>query len=159
MFSVKNISPESILKATPHVDLTWLLARAAQRLRVTMEEQAGKHGLDLRGYLLLTALGFEKRQTQLELAQALGLDKTTMTVLVDRLEREGFLIRTPSASDRRARIPQSTDAGRAVQAKIARAVTAAEKQLFAGVSAREAKSFRAMLLRLIGDGELAGSCV
>ena len=64
-------------RVTPEADLTWLLHRAAQRMRAAMEEQAEQHGLHVRDYLVLTALGTLERPTQLALVQALGLDKTT----------------------------------------------------------------------------------
>jgi DNA-binding MarR family transcriptional regulator len=50
--------------------------------------------------------------TQTELAQAVGLDKTTMVTTVDELEKAGLAERRPSAHDRRARVIAVTDAGR-----------------------------------------------
>jgi DNA-binding MarR family transcriptional regulator len=155
--------PGTTGRVTPEADLTWLLHRAAQRMRIAMDEQAARHGLDLRAYLVLTALGQSNPQTQLALGQALGLDKTTLTVLLDRLEKDGLIVRLADPHDRRARIPESTPAGRALQARIARSVTDEEKRLLAGFSGAQQRSLRVMLCHLVGAGEgaevLAGSCV
>ena len=140
-------------------DLTWLLHRSAQRMRAAMEEQSAKDGLDLRAYLVLTALRRRAGQTQLALGQAIGLDKTTLTVLLDRLEKDGHLVRKADPNDRRARLPEATKAGLALQARIARAVTREEKRLLSAFSEQQQSELRAMLRYLIGQGDLAGSCV
>jgi DNA-binding MarR family transcriptional regulator len=50
-------------------------------------------------------------QTQIRLAERCAMDKTTMVVTVDELERLGLAERRPSPSDRRARIISVTEAG------------------------------------------------
>jgi MarR family transcriptional regulator for hemolysin len=49
--------------------------------------------------------------TQTDLARAVGLDKTTMMVTLDELEREGLAERRPLATDRRARVVAVTPDG------------------------------------------------
>ncbi|MBI1889408.1 MAG: MarR family transcriptional regulator [Burkholderiales bacterium] len=156
--------PRCAGRVTPEADLTWLLHRAAHRMRAAMEEQVEKHDIQLRDYLVLTALGGEAQTTQLALGQAMGLDKTTMTSLLDRLEQEGLVVRCSVPHDRRARIPQATDAGRALQAKVANALARVESELLAAFSAAEQHSLRSMLCHIIRTGEgsdthISGSCV
>jgi DNA-binding MarR family transcriptional regulator len=153
-------------RVTPEADLTWLLHRAAWRMRAQMEERAAAHGVDLRGYLVLTALGEPEGRTQLALGQALGLDKTTLTSLLDRLERDGLVVRCADPGDRRARIPTVTEAGRALQGRVARSITESEDRLLARFGASDRRALRAMLCELIGSGDAAagaatpaGSCV
>jgi DNA-binding MarR family transcriptional regulator len=150
-------------RVTPEADLTWLLNRAAQRMRVAMNQQALRHGIQLRDYLVLTALGTLEHATQLALGQALGLDKTTLTLQIDRLEERGLLVRSADPRDRRARIPQATESGRTLQAKVAAALGDVEAGLLSGFSAAEQRSLRLMLCQLIDAGEtgarVAGSCL
>lgn len=49
--------------------------------------------------------------TQIRLAETCQLDKTTMVVTVDELEKNGLVERRPSPTDRRARIIAVTDKG------------------------------------------------
>src|ERR1700760_3765440 len=94
-------------------DLTWLLHRAAQNMRVALDEAARAHGLaGARDWVVLSALSDGSRQTQLALAHSLGLDKTTMTSLLDRMEARGLVTRSTDSHDRRARLPQLTGEGR-----------------------------------------------
>src|SRR5258708_5154336 len=97
-------------------DLTWLLHRCAQRMRGALDEAAREHGLNgARDWIVLSAIAAGPRQTQLALAQSLGLDKTTMTSLLDRLESAGLVTRYPDSRDRRRPIPEPAPAGERMQ--------------------------------------------
>jgi len=73
---------------SPSVDseITWLLHRAAQRMHRATGEQAERHGLTLRDYIVLSALTKSPGLTQGDLAKSLALDKTTLMSQLDRLE-------------------------------------------------------------------------
>ena len=160
--SVAKEPAAQVGRLSPDADLTWLLHRAAQRMRSAVEEQAELQGINLRDYIVLTALGGSEAMSQLALSEALGLDKTTMTLELDRLEKKGLIVRTPDPKDRRARIPEVTASGRAVQAKVAAAWSDVEATLLSGINIREQRSLRLMLCQLIDAGpntRIAGSCV
>ena len=151
---------------TAHVDadrpdLTWLLHRAAQIMRIAFDEAAQAHGLaGARDWIVLSALSTGPRQTQLALAQSLGLDKTTMTSLLDRLERRGFITRSTDSHDRRARIPVLTEDGRRVQAEVAEVRDQVEACLLAAFTPQEQHLLREFLTRLANEpSEATGSCI
>ena len=123
----------AIVSDSERPDLTWLLHRAAQHMRVGLDEAAREHGLTgARDWIVLSALAAGPRQTQLALAQSLGLDKTTMTSLLDRMEARGLITRSIDRHDRRARIPELTGrAGRSRPRSPARA-TASRRACSAG---------------------------
>src|ERR1700742_3637572 len=105
--------------AAPPADLTWLLHRAAQRMRAALDQVAQTCGLTgVRDWIVLAALTAEPGRTQLALAHDLGLDKTTLTSLLDRPEAHGRVVRRVDPHGRRARIPELTGAGRRMQAKV-----------------------------------------
>lgn len=145
----------------PSVDseLTWLLHRAAQRMRGATGEQAEKHGIQLRDYIVLSALHLTPDLTQVELGTALGLDKTTLMTQLDRLERLGLVVRRSHPRDRRARIPEITKAGNALRAKVASGCASVEAGVLDNVSKDQVQSFRRMLFEIIGDSEDRGSCL
>jgi DNA-binding MarR family transcriptional regulator len=147
----------------PEADLTWLLHRAAQRMRGGIGEEAERHGIQLREYIVLSALGMAANLTQLELGKALGLDKTTLMLQLDRLETKHLVVRRTDPRDRRARIPQATPAGRALQFKVAEASKRVEAKVLRGFSEGEQRVLRTMLCDLIGDREDTimdkGSCL
>src|SRR3982751_4178632 len=88
----------------------FLLGQASHALTAEMTAGLESLGITPRSHCVLThALGAER--TQIELASMCALDKTTMVVTVDALEKAGLAERRPSATDRRARIIAVTEAG------------------------------------------------
>jgi len=76
-----------------------------------LERRAAEHDLSLVQTRLLGVLR-DRKPTMNELARLLGLDKSSITGLVDRAERRGLVVRVPSATDRRAVLVSLTDDGR-----------------------------------------------
>lgn len=148
-------------RAQPSVDseITWLLHRAAQRLRSVTGEQAERHGIQLRDYIVLSALAMSSDLTQVELGKLLGLDKTTLMSQLDRLERMGLVVRRTDPQDRRRRIPAITENGQTVREKVAAACTEVETATLDGFDPEHVRTFRRMLFEIIGDSEDRGSCL
>ncbi|MFC9242922.1 MarR family winged helix-turn-helix transcriptional regulator [Streptomyces sp. NPDC057136] len=111
--------------ASPDVDLTFLLSWTAHALQTEMT--AGLTGLDItpRAHCVLHK-ALSANMTQTQIAESLGLDKTTMVVITDKLEKEGLAERRPSATDRRARIIAATEKGRALVAQSNEVVSAVQ---------------------------------
>lgn len=141
-------------------DLTWLLHRAAQRMRAALDSAARSHGLaGARDWLVLSAIAAGPPQTQLALAHALGLDKTTLTSLLDRLVARGYVTRSADSHDRRARIPALTPSGLKVQRRVARARDETEAAVLCGFTGAERQLLRDLLARIAADGGGSGSCI
>jgi MarR family transcriptional regulator, organic hydroperoxide resistance regulator len=128
-------------------------------MRAATGEQAEKHGLQVRDYIVLSALDKSPNLTQVELGKALGLDKTTLMSELDRLERMGLAVRRSDPRDRRARIPEITEAGNALRAKVASACDSVEAAALNSFSQDQVQVFRRMLFDIIGDSEDRGSCL
>jgi MarR family transcriptional regulator for hemolysin len=92
-------------------NLAWLLYRAHWALAAEFSAALAPLGISARGYHVLRG-ALSGEHTQTELAEMVGLDKTTMVVAVDELERAGFAERKPSPGDRRARIIAVTPVGK-----------------------------------------------
>jgi len=150
---------------TQPADLTWLLHRAAQRMRAALDQVARAERLaGVRDWIVLSALIAQPGRAQLALGHALGLDKTTLTSLLDRLEAGGLIIRTVGPHDRRARIPEVTTAGRRIQERVARVRDHAEAELLKAFSAEEQRLLRDLLTRLAASQHgdclhVGGSCI
>src|SRR4051794_40437556 len=83
----------------------------------TLERRAAEHDVSLVQTRLLGVLR-DRRPTMQELAKLLGLDKSSVSGLVDRAERRGLVARVPSAADRRSVLVSLTDEGRALAAQV-----------------------------------------
>jgi DNA-binding MarR family transcriptional regulator len=82
-------------------------------IHTTLSEIANQHDLSVIQTRLLTALR-DREPTMNALGRQLGLDKSSISGLVDRAERRGLVTRTVSPTDRRAFQVSMTDAGRAL---------------------------------------------
>jgi DNA-binding MarR family transcriptional regulator len=141
------ITPEAPPLTT---NLCWLLSRASYTL--TTELTAALEGLDVSPraqHVLGTALDSEYTQT--ELAKIVGLDKTTMVVTMDELERKGLAERRPSPVDRRARVIAVTPAGAEKVREAEEIIGRVHADVLAALPERDRASFLRSLGKLCGD--------
>ena len=97
------------------------LAQLSFLVQGLLERRAAEHDLSIIQTRLLGVLR-DRTPTMNELARFLGLDKSSVTGLVDRAERRGLVARVPSATDRRAVLVSLTDEGRAFVSQAAAAL-------------------------------------
>lgn len=128
-------------------NLCWLLSRASQVLTLELSAALEQIGLSPREHQVL-AEAATGAFTQIELTRAVGLDKTTMVVTVDALEREGLAERRPHPTDRRARVIAVTAGGRRRLADAEAIMEDARKDLLQILPARERDAFVRSLKRL-----------
>jgi MarR family transcriptional regulator, organic hydroperoxide resistance regulator len=83
-----------------------------------------------------------------ELAAATGTKPSTLTSVLDRLERGGQLEREADLGDRRSVLIRLTPAGRQAAAAVREAMSALEKSALAGVSRQQLAGFFAVTLAL-----------
>jgi DNA-binding MarR family transcriptional regulator len=91
-------------------DLSFLLDHTSHVLRTQMSAALAEIGLTARMHCVLVH-AVEEERTQIQLAELGDMDKTTMVVTVDALEKAGLAERRPSSKDRRARIIAVTEEG------------------------------------------------
>jgi MarR family transcriptional regulator for hemolysin len=91
-------------------DLMFLLSQASHVLATEMTAGLAELGVSPRDYCVLWQ-AMAGDLTQIRLAELCGMDKTTMVVTIDELERAGFAERRPSTTDRRVRIIAVTEQG------------------------------------------------
>jgi MarR family transcriptional regulator for hemolysin len=144
--SVATTSPPECLAT----DLCWLLSRANQVLSAEFDAALAATGLSARKHHIL-AVAQSGQHTQTDLARTVGLDKTTMMVTLDELERDGLAERRPLPSDRRARVVAITDAGRRALTGADTALQQARDQVLSVLPAAERETF------LVSLGQLACS--
>ncbi|KAA9375668.1 winged helix-turn-helix transcriptional regulator [Microbispora cellulosiformans] len=91
-------------------DLSFLLDHTGHVLRTRMAAALAEIGLTARMHCVLVH-ALQEERTQIQLAEIGDMDKTTMVVTIDALEKAGLAERRPSTADRRARIVAVTDKG------------------------------------------------
>ncbi|MFC8129316.1 MarR family winged helix-turn-helix transcriptional regulator [Streptomyces sp. NPDC057302] len=86
---------------------------------------------------------------QSEIIKAVGLDPSTVTVMLQRLEQAGHVLRRPDPEDRRAVLVEATDASCGLLTEVELAWGELEEQTLAGLGEGD----RAELVRLLGRVE------
>ncbi len=134
------------------VSSEWSALLALQRAtHATVQVLAAElAGLDLTGSEInaLANLADGRGRTVSELAAAAGTRPTTLTSVLDRLERGGYISRGRLPADRRAVLIELTPSGRLTAATIRRAVTDLERRALAGLPADAIAGLRAALQAL-----------
>jgi DNA-binding MarR family transcriptional regulator len=103
------------------------------------------------GALLLVEANHGLSQTQL--GAALGIDRSSVVPLLDRLEGQDLIRRTPHASDRRTHALALTEAGTALIRRILPLLDAHERRIAADLSSSE----RRLLMQLLGRVGASGA--
>lgn len=80
----------------------FLVGRVSRRLNRITKESIASYGLTTSQFFLLIALYEENGILISKLAEKVALDKATLTGIIDRLERDGFVERRDDPKDRRA---------------------------------------------------------
>ena len=91
--------------------------------------------------LLLMQLLDRDGQTQSELLESVGLDHSTVSKSLRRMQDAGLLIREPAQHDRRVMVVHLTDKGRAMRGPLAAMWHALEETSARDLSAQQAESF------------------
>src|SRR5688500_693967 len=125
-------------------DLSFLLDHAGHVLRTRMAAALAEIGLTARMHCVLVH-ALEEERTQVQLAEIGDMDKTTMVVTVDALEKAGLAERRPSTRDRRARVIAVTEEGARVARRSQEIVDGVHRDAVAALPDRD----RTALVRLL----------
>jgi DNA-binding MarR family transcriptional regulator len=82
------------------------------------------------------------------LAETVGVKRSTLTNILDRLEARGLVRREINAADRRSFVVQPTRGGMRAAKKVAAAFADVDAKLAQGTTAQERQSFEAVLAKL-----------
>jgi MarR family transcriptional regulator, organic hydroperoxide resistance regulator len=124
------------------------LQRAAHRTLQALAAALAELELTPSELNTLANLADGRTRTVRELGRDTGTRATTLTGVLDRLERRGYLTRELAAADRRSFRVTLTDQGRTVAGRVRRAVADLEGDALAGLSAQQLAGYRAVITAL-----------
>ena len=93
----------------------------------------------------------DREPTMQELGRFLGLDKSSISGLVDRAARRGLVRRVPGAEDRRAVRVSLTDAGRTLGGQVELAFGARLDAYVGGLPTGEREQLTRLATRVVAD--------
>mgnify|MGYP002864390187 FL=1 len=123
--------------------LGYVLKEASSALRVAMEEVLRPLGMSVTHYACLELLAQRPGLSNSELARGAFVTRQTMNVLLQALEREGYVTRPAEAPAGKALPARLTPRGRRSLDKATVAVRSVESRMLAGLTeAEQADAFR-----------------
>ena len=143
------VSTEPSATADPHEVLGYLLKHATLKLTALTDAALEPLGIDSKDFGALRVLAHREPASQLQVAQTLGIDRTTMVALLDVLERKGIVTRRPDPADRRRNVVALTDQGLQVYDAAQVAHREAEDVFLAGITPTARTQFRRTLRSIV----------
>ena len=135
--------------AEPQDVLGYLLKHASAQLTGLTDAALAPLGIDSKDFGALRLLAHREPTSQLQAAQALGIDRTSMVALLDVLEGKGIVTRRPDPADRRRNTVELTERGLRIYDQAEAAYEAAEQTFLAPVDQEAAEQLRLVLRSLL----------
>lgn len=139
--------PKRRAAARSEPSVAYLLHRLVVRIEQSANERAKPYGLKIQGVRVLRRLWLKDHQRLNDLAEATSIDPSTLSHLVKRLVRGGWLERRRSAEDDRSVIVSLSAAGRRFVADTDRIFLSYDRVALRGFSAAERARLRGALER------------
>ncbi len=125
------------------------LMRVQQIVQSAVDTALKPHGLTFARFEALVLLTFARSSSlpMRVMGERLQLHPTSVTNIVDRLEKDGLVKRLPHPTDRRTTLVEITEEGRARQERATRAVNAIDFGL-TGLTTRQTEQLTDLLTRV-----------
>lgn len=154
-----SAEPRPALQVTPPARLrrlpSWLVNQLALRSTRLIGELLPRPGVRA-DFAVLSALEELGPMSQAELGRRLGLDRSDVVAVLDRLEDAGSVARAQDPSDRRRNVITLTRAGSRVLADLERHLDDIQKEFLAPLTRGERAQLTTLLQRLVDHHGAAG---
>ena len=130
-------------------DIPYLLKTISEKMSASADADLKRHGIT---FSQLRVLGFLNDQggsaSQRDVQKHLGASHPTVVGLVNRLEKNGFVVSSVDEQDRRARIVQMTEKAQLLGNELEKEGQRATARLLKGLSKAEREELLRLLQRL-----------
>ncbi|GII82214.1 hypothetical protein Ssi03_02040 [Sphaerisporangium siamense] len=124
-----------------------------RRVFVLFTAEAMREGPRSRDFVVLDTLADQDGYSQQDLAEKLGINRTIMVRLIDRLEEAGHVTRTRNPANRRSYVLTLTPAGRAARDAMRRPVSDRDARVTAALTPDERARLAALLAMMLPEPE------
>lgn len=128
-----------------------LLGQVLSAILEAHDRALAPFGITTRQGIALMNCARGEANTPVELAMLNGLDVSSMSRMLDRLEKKGLLSRSRAKEDRRKVIVRVTPRGRALVRKVTPAAARVAARTWQGVTERERQTLRDIVRKILGN--------
>jgi MarR family transcriptional regulator for hemolysin len=125
----------------------WLTI-ATQAVHRALNDELGPHGITYRQSQVLAWLALEGELTQAELASRMMIEPPTLVGILDRMERDGWIKREGSLTDRRKKLIRPDPAAEPVWEKIVSCARRVRAHALEGMTPDEVETALSLLRRI-----------
>lgn len=122
----------------------WIFA-TAHDLACTINEEFAGLGITHRQWEVLAWISYLGELSQTELAEKMGIEAPTLVGVLDRMERDGWIQRVPSETDRRKKLIRVTERVEPVWAQMVARGLAIRARAIEGISEAQLENLRETL--------------
>lgn len=128
--------------------LIFLVSKVCQKLIVHLQKSFSENGIELTPIqgMLLFFLQKNNGSSLTQIGQGLMLENPTVTGLIDRLEKSGYVKRSDHPNDRRVYLVYLTERGKKVAKKALPIVKKLNEEIKKGYSRGEIENFKMVLI-------------
>ncbi|MFG2223112.1 MarR family winged helix-turn-helix transcriptional regulator [Streptomyces sp. NPDC048644] len=132
---------------------SWLLGRAAARGHRLVADALAAEGMRMMHHAVLSAVAESGPVSQADLGRTLGIDPKDMVAVVNDLQKDGLVTRSPDARDRRKNAVEISAEGRRRLRRTQKLGDEANAELTAALTPDERAQLVALLTRIVRPGE------
>jgi MarR family transcriptional regulator for hemolysin len=125
----------------------------SRAMRRAIDLELAKENITFRQFEVLAWIALEGEQSQVELAERLGIEAPTLAGVLTRMERDGWLERYGCPDDRRRKRIRATPKAEAVWARMAECCRRVRAKATAGISPEELETFKRICQQLRANVE------
>ncbi len=131
--------------------LGYALRRAQVAVFQNFTEVVGASELTPGQFGVLVVIDANPGLSQTQLGNALGIDRSTVVAVIDRLEGRGLVARQPAPNDRRSPALHLSESGKTTLHRLTERVRAHERQIARHLSAEEQARLIELLRRVANE--------
>ncbi|MFJ3141308.1 MarR family winged helix-turn-helix transcriptional regulator [Streptomyces halstedii] len=128
---------------------SWLLGRAAARGHRLVGAALAEVGMRMTHHAVLAAVADMGSLSQAELGRSLGIDPKDMVAILDDLQNDGLVTRTPDTVDRRKNVIALSAGGKRLLLRTEELSRAANDELTAALTPEERTQLVRLLTRIV----------
>src|SRR4030066_384189 len=128
--------------------LIFLISKVCQKLIINLQKAFSENGVEVTPIQVILLFFLQKNggSSLTQISQGLMLENPTVTGLIDRLEKLGYVKRSDHPSDRRVYLVYLTEKGKTVANKALPIVKKLNEQIKEGYSKGEIEDFKKVLI-------------
>lgn len=127
------------------------VTRLARALEADLEERLAAYEITRASWAVLSAILHHGKTTPAALASFIGIDRAAVTRHLDRIEKQGLVVRDRSPADRRSINLKLTVKGKRLVPKIAADSKATNAKFTAGLTRSETDTIQAMMKKMLSN--------